>query len=61
MAEKKIVTDELIENYHKAVINFNEMIKKERKHRQTLCENFISEWAEVVEEIGTRNRKENND
>ena len=61
MAEKKIVTDELIENYHKAVINFNEMIKKERKHRQTLCENFISEWAEVVEEIGKRNRKENND
>ena len=61
MAEKKIVTDELIENYHKAVINFNEMIKKERKYRQTLCENFISEWAEVIEEIGIRNRKENND
>jgi protoheme ferro-lyase len=58
---KKIITEELIENYHKAVINFNEMIKKERKHRQTLCENFISEWAEVVEEIGKRNRKENND
>ena len=58
MAEKKIITEELIENYHKAVINFNEMIKKERKNRQTLCENFISEWAEVVEEIGRRNRKE---
>jgi hypothetical protein len=58
---KKIITDELIENYYKAVINFNETIKKERKHRQTLCENFISEWAEVVEEIGKRNRKENND
>jgi hypothetical protein len=58
---KKIITDELIENYHKAVINFNETIKKERKYRQTLCENFISEWAEVIEEIGIRNRKENND
>jgi protoheme ferro-lyase len=57
----KIITDELIENYHRAVINFNETIKKERKHRQTLCENFISEWAEVVEEIGRRNRKENNE
>jgi hypothetical protein len=57
----KIVTNELIEDYHRAVINFNETIKKERKHRQTLCENFISEWAEVIEEIGIRNRKENND
>jgi len=57
---KKIITDELIENYHKAVINFNETIKKERKYRQTLCENFISEWAEVIEEIGIRNRKELN-
>jgi len=58
---KKIITEELIENYHKAVITFNENIKKEKKYRQTLCENFISEWAEVIEEIGIRNRKENND
>jgi len=61
MAEKRIITEELIESYHKAVINFNEKIKKERKYRQTLCENFMSEWADVIEEIGIRNRKENND
>ena len=60
MAEKKIITEELIENYHTAVINFNENIKKEKKYRQTLCENFISEWADVIEEIGIRNRKELN-
>lgn len=58
MAEKKIITEELIESYHKAVINFNENIKKEKRFRQTLCENFISDWADVVEEIGIRNRKE---
>ena len=58
MAEKKLITDEMIANYHKAVIKFNEDIKKERKFRQTLCENFISEWADVIEEIGIRNRKE---
>jgi len=57
---KKIITEELIESYHKAVINFNENIKKEKKYRQTLCENFISEWADVIEEIGIRNRKELN-
>jgi hypothetical protein len=58
MAEKKIITEELIESYHKAVINFNENIKKEKRFRQTLCENFISEWADIIEEIGIRNRKE---
>jgi hypothetical protein len=57
---KKIITEELIENYHKAVINFNENIKKEKKYRQTLCLNFISDWADVIEEIGIRNRKELN-
>jgi len=57
---KRIITDEMIENYHKAVIKFNEDIKKERKYRQTLCENFVSDWADVVEEIGIRNRKELN-
>ena len=56
MAEKRIITEELIESYHKAVINFNESIKKEKRFRQTLCENFISDWADVVEEIGIRNR-----
>ena len=50
----------MIANYHKAVIKFNEDIKKEWKHRQTLCENFIADWAEVIEEIGIRNRKELN-
>ena len=55
---KRIITDELIEDYHRAVINFNESIKKEKKYRQTLCENFICQWADVVEEIGIRNRKE---
>jgi hypothetical protein len=58
MAEKRIITEELIENYNRAVINFNENIKKEKKYRQTLCENFISEWADVIEEIGIRNKKE---
>jgi hypothetical protein len=57
---KKIITDEMIANYHKAVIKFNEDIKKERKFRQTLCENFIFEWADIIEEIGIRNRKELN-
>jgi len=57
---KKIITEELIENYYKAVINFNENIKKEKKYRQTLCENFISDWADVIEEIGIRNKKELN-
>ena len=57
---KKIITEELIESYHKAVINFNENIKKERKYRQTLCENFIADWADIIEEIGIRNRKELN-
>ena len=60
MAEKKIITDEMIANYHKAVIKFNEDIKKERKYRQTLCENFIADWADIIEEIGIRNRKELN-
>ena len=60
MAEKKLITDEMIANYHKAVIKFNEDIKKERKYRQTLCENFISDWAQVIEEIGIRNKKELN-
>ena len=32
--------------------------KKEKKYRQTLCENFISDWADVIEEIGIRNKKE---
>jgi hypothetical protein len=59
MAEKKLITDEMIANYHKAVIKFNEDIKKS-KYRQTLCENFISDWAEVIEEIGIRNKKELN-
>jgi hypothetical protein len=59
MAEKKLITDEMIANYHKAVIKFNEDIKKS-KYRQTLCENFIADWAEVIEEIGIRNRKELN-
>lgn len=58
MAEKRIITEELIESYHKAVINFNENIKKEKRFRQTLCENFMFEWADVIEEIGIRNRKE---
>ena len=58
MAEKKIITEELIESYHKAVINFNENIKKEKRFRQTLCENFIFQWADVIEEIGIRNKKE---
>ena len=49
MAEKRIITEELIENYHKAVINFNENIKKEKKYRQTLCENFIFQWADVID------------
>ena len=57
---KNIITDEMIANYHKAVIKFNEDIKKERKYRQTLFENFIADWAEVIEEIGIRNRKELN-
>ena len=56
---KNIITDEMIANYHKAVIKFNEDIKKS-KYRQTLCENFISDWAEVIEEIDIRNRKELN-
>jgi hypothetical protein len=42
------------------VINFNENIKKEKRFRQTLCENFMFEWADVIEEIGIRNRKELN-
>ena len=58
MAEKKIITEELIENYYKAVINFNKNIRKEKKYRQTLCENFIFDWADVIEEIGIRNKKE---
>ena len=60
MAEKRIITEELIEDYNRAVINFNENIKKEKRFRQTLCENFISDWADVIEEIGIKNRKELN-
>jgi hypothetical protein len=56
---KNIITDEMIADYQKAVIKFNEDIKKS-KYRQTLCENFISDWAEVIEERGIRNRKELN-
>ena len=56
---KNIITDEMIANYQKAVIKFNEDIKKS-KYRQTLCENFISDWAQVIEEIGIRNKKELN-
>lgn len=57
---KNIITDEMIANYHKAVIKFNDDIKKETRYRQALCENFIADWAEVIEEIGIRNRKELN-
>ena len=60
MAEKKLITDEMIADYQNAVIKFNEDIKKERKHKQTLCENFIADWAQVIEEIGIRNKKEIN-
>ncbi len=60
MAEKKIITDEMIADYQNAVIKFNEDMKKERKYRQTLCENFIADWAQVIEEIGIRNKKELN-
>jgi hypothetical protein len=60
MAEKKIITDEMIADYHKAVIKFNEDIKKKTRYRQTLCENFIVDWADIIEEIGIRNRKELN-
>ena len=56
---KNIITDEMIADYQKAVIKFNEDIKKS-KYRQTLCENFISDWAKVIEEIGIRNKKELN-
>ena len=56
---KNIITDEMIADYQKAVIKFNEDIKKS-KYRQTLCENFIADWAQVIEEIGIRNRKELN-
>ena len=56
---KNIITDEMIADYQKAVIKFNEDIKKS-KYRQTLCENFIFQWADVIEEIGIRNRKELN-
>ena len=59
MAEKKLITNEMIADYQKAVIKFNEDIKKS-KYRQTLCENFISDWAQVIEEIGIRNKKELN-
>ena len=57
---KNIITDEMIANYHKAVIKFNDDIKKETRYRQALCENFIADWALVIEEIGIRNRKELN-
>ena len=57
---KNIITDEMIANYHKAVIKFNDDIKKETRYRQALCENFIADWAQVIEEIGIRNRKELN-
>ena len=60
MAEKKLITDEMIADYQNAVIKFNEDIKKETRYRQALCENFIADWAEVIEEIGIRNRKELN-
>lgn len=60
MAEKKIITNERIADYQNAVIKFNENIKKEKRHRQTLCENFIADWAEVIEEINIKNRKELN-
>ena len=56
---KNIITDEMIADYQKAVIKFNEDIKKS-KYRQTLCENFISDFAQVIEEIGIRNKKELN-
>ena len=56
---KNIITDEMIADYQKAVIKFNEDIKKS-KYRQTLCENFISDWAQVIEEIGIRNKQELN-
>lgn len=57
---KNIITDEMIVNYHKAVIKFNDDIKKETRYRQALCENFIADWAQVIEEIGIRNKKELN-
>ncbi len=56
---KKIITDDMIADYQNAVIKFNEDIKKS-KYRQTLCENFVADWADIIEEIGIRNRKELN-
>jgi hypothetical protein len=55
--QARIINDALIAEYRQAVTKFNEEIKKSR-YRQTLCENFISDWADVIEEIGIRNRKE---
>ena len=55
--QARIINDALIAEYRQAVTKFNEEIKKSR-YRQTLCENFIADWADVIEEIGIRNKKE---
>ena len=55
--QARIIDDALIAEYRQAVIKFNEEIKKSR-YMQTLCENIITDLADVIEEIGIRNRKE---
>ena len=40
MAEKKLITDEMIADYQNAVIKFNEDIKKERKYRRRCYHNY---------------------
>jgi hypothetical protein len=55
--QARIIDDVLIAEYNKALSKFNEEIKTAR-YKQTLTENFIADWADVMEYTNKKIREE---
>jgi hypothetical protein len=52
----KEINKQDIVNYYNAVNEFNSMIKKQTNNKKTLCENFVSDWADVITYINKQNK-----
>jgi len=55
--QARIINDVLIAEYNKALSKFNEEIKTAR-YKQTLTENFIADWCDVMEHLNKKIRSE---
>lgn len=55
--QARIINDALIAEYNKALTKFNSEIKTAR-YKQTLTENFISDWCDVMEHMNKKIRNE---